>query len=74
MTPHFFDSSYLKRLKISASTLFGHQEKERKRKREAKKMSGKEKWRKLFEHQKEEEKKQKKLAREKERFGLGPLR
>jgi len=37
-------------------------------------MSGKEKWRKLFEHQKEEEKRKKKLAREKERFGLGPLR
>jgi len=50
-------------------------------------MSGKEKKRKLFEHQNkkeaehrqnisgtEAEKKQKKLAREKERFGLGPLR
>ena len=31
MTPHFFASSYLKRRKISASTLFEHQEKERKR-------------------------------------------
>jgi len=41
LTPHFFDSSYLKRRKISASTLFEHQEKERKRKREEKKKSGK---------------------------------
>jgi len=33
LTPHFFASSYLKRRKISASTLFEHQEKEWKRKK-----------------------------------------